>query len=192
MFKKLIFVLILLSPLVYYFYTTSRDAAIAEMIGASENNDVAAMAQRFDWDTLRAQMKEDITAQKKAAASYGDLMGPTLGRVDEVVDYYVQPENIELAYYYHEQLFPEAPEDAFIYEITYQPPFGFGVLLGYPQHSSVPGAENPILRERIKARFIFGLDGFTWKVQDIDTPLFMVPKKTYDRPALERFGPRRP
>ncbi|MGM0422185.1 MAG: hypothetical protein ACQEQL_03700 [Pseudomonadota bacterium] len=188
MLRIFIAVLIIIGPLTWYFYESSKEDVVAEMIAASENEDVEAMAARFKWDELRVQLKENIRARKAALGSYGTSIGPAVSQIDDIVDYYVQPENIELAYYYHNELFPDVPENAFIREIAYAPPFGFSILMGFPTEVDTGLSVDPMLQDRLRARFIFRLDGLTWKVHEINIPIYIVPRRAYDRPALERFG----
>lgn len=189
MLRIFVFIIIIAGPVVWYLYSSSKDDVIAEMIAASQNNDVSTMAERFHWEDIRAQLKTDIRARKNAMGSYGTMIGPDLNKIDDVVDYYVQPENIEIAYYYHAELFPDTPESAFIQNISYVPPFGFSVLLGYPEQNSSTQKIDPVLSSRLQLRLIFRLDGLTWKVRKFEVPIFMVPRRTYGRPAIEYFGP---
>jgi len=181
-------ILLIIGPISWYFYDSSKDDVVAEMIAASQNEDVEAMAARFKWDDLQNQLKDDIKAKKAALGSYGTAIGPSVSRVDDIVEYYVQPQHIELAYYYHNKLFPKVPESAFIREVAYAPPFGFSILLGYPTEITTGPAIDPMLKDRLEARFVFRLDGLTWKVHEIKLPIYMVPRQVYDQPALERFG----
>jgi hypothetical protein len=179
--------LILISPLTWFGYTYSRDATIAGMIEASKQDNVDAFASYVDWEGLRAQLKQDLTAQKKSPI--GASFGPEASKINDVVDYYVLPENIAIAFYYHAEVFENLPEENFILSKGYAPPFGFQITLGYPQNVSGGGAEIAAARQRIKAKFVFGLDGLSWKIKEMHVPIFMVPRHVYSTPAVRVYGP---
>lgn len=181
---------ILVFPSTWFLYNSSKDGVVAEMIAASQNDDVDAMAARFKWDDVRANLKDRISSQKRAMGSYGNMVGPDASKVDEIVDYYVQSENLEIAYIYHDRLFPDVDEQAFIRDIAFAPPFGFSILMGYPKDAENAPTVDPLLQEQLQARFIFRLDGLTWKVHEINLPIFMVPTRTYQQPALQYFKQR--
>lgn len=180
--------LILLTPLVWFGCTYSRDATIAGMIDASKLDNVDAFAAYVDWDALRAQLKQDLAAQKKTPI--GASFGPDAGKINDVVDYYVLPENIAIAFYYHAEVFGNLPEENFILSKGYAPPFGFQITVGYPRNVSADGAQVAAARERIKAKFVFGLDGLSWKIKEMHVPIFMVPRHVYTTPAVRVYGPR--
>jgi len=189
MFRWIFIAWIVIAPVSWFLGDYVRESVIEEMITASQNNDVAAMANRFAWDDLRVWLKEDIAEAKRNLGANGAMLGPTPSKINEVVDYYVQPENIDIVYYYHDLLFPNLKEEDFIQSTGYYPPFGFYVTLGYPEEVTTGNAALlPVMRDRIKARFVFGLDGLTWRVKQMHVPIFMVPKNTYPQPAVDRFG----
>ena len=180
----LIAVLFLIAPAFYFFYEYSRSAVIDDLVAASQRNDVAAFAERVDWDELRAFLKADLAAQKKSPL--GSSFGPELSQIDKVVDYYVQPENIDIAFYYHDDVFTGVPERDFIVAEGLSPPFGFYMTLGFPK--SIDAKEVPASKDRLKARFVFGLDGLTWKIKEMHVPIFMVPRHVYSTPAVKVYG----
>ena len=180
----LIIALFLLTPAVYFFYDYSRDAVIDELVAASQKNDVTVFAARVDWEALRGFLKNDLAAQKRSPL--GSSFGPDLSQIDKVVDYYVQPENIDIAFYYHEDVFTGIPERDFIVAEGFAPPFGFSMTLGFPK--SVDAKEIPAAKDRLKARFVFRLDGLTWKIKEMHVPIFMVPRHVYSTPAVKVYG----
>lgn len=183
----LLIALLLLGPLVWFGYTYTRDATIEGMIEASKKDDVQAFASYVDWDALRAFLKQDLAAQKKTPV--GASFGPEVSKIDDVVDYYVLPENIAIAFYYHAEMFGNLPEENFILAKGYAPPFGFQVTVGYPRAAAAEGPQLAAARERIKATFVFGLDGLSWKIKEMHVPVFMVPRHVYSTPAVQVFGP---
>ena len=168
-------------------YEYSKSAVIDELIADSRRGDVTAAAARFDWPDLRAYMKQNMLEVRKATAMFGDV-GPSESQIPLVVDYYVKPENIGIAFYLHTQMFPQIREEDFIDSTGYAFPFGFQMTLGVPKNISqdeIPQA----LRDKAKVRLVFRLDGLTWKVKEMHVPPFMVPTRVYDTPAILIYGP---
>lgn len=168
---------------IVYFY--SKDKVIDEMIDAAHRADVAAFSSRIDWPGAREYAKTDLAKQKGGLG--GDQMGPAKGDIPRVVDYYMQPANLDIIFYLREELFPNIPEKDFIQSVSYSPPYGFTVTVGLPKN--VGGGEIPEgMRSRIKAWATFRLDGLTWKMREFTVPLFIVPPHVYSTPAVEIYG----
>ena len=168
-------------------YEYGKSTVINELIADSRRGDVAAAAARFDWPELRAYMKQNMVEVRKATAMFGDV-GPSESQIPAVVDYYVQPENIGIAFYLHTEMFPQVKEEDFIDSTGYAFPLGFEMTLGVPK--SISSDEIPqALRDKAKVRIVFRLDGLTWKVKEMHVPPFMVPTTVYDTPAIKIYGP---
>ena len=175
-------------PIGYYIYSAGQKNIIRELKKASQENDLQTMSNRIAWEKLRKFTKADITKTKKALGNYGTTIGPHLSKVDEVVDYYILPENLALLFHYHDKYFPDVTEDDFIHKIGYAPPFGFSVTLGYPENAKKGRGMNPLLKERLKVKAVFRLSPFTWKMTELHVPVFMVPERTYSWPAVQYYG----
>ena len=188
---RIIAILLLLSiiPAGAYFYSHSREAVIAEFIHASQTNNVNAMAERIDFASVRESLKQDLKRQK-APGLFVAQGGPGLDAIDRVVDYYVLPENIAILYYFYDMTFEGVAEAQFIREKGFEAPFGFQITLGMPAEGVKGDAMVSAVRDQVKARLVFGLDGLTWKLKEIYMPAFMVPAHTYSQTALEVFGPK--
>ena len=185
-------ILIIVGPLTYFLYTSSKDAVIDELIMAANTKNAEVMAERIHWDVVRQNTIDDLKSKKATMGSYGTLIGPPKDKIDEIINYYIQRPNIELAYYYHEKLFDNLDPNAFIRDIAFAAPFGFSVTLGYPIEYEGEYQVDPALKQQLKTRFVFKLDGLTWRIQEINIPIFMVPRRIYSRPALEQFGDQNP
>jgi hypothetical protein len=173
-----------------FFY--SKTVVIQEMIDAARLNDAQAIAARFDWPAVREYMKKTLVENKKATAMFGDV-GPPAAQIPAIVDYYMQPENIDIAFYLHQQLFPTVKEEDFIDSTGYVFPFGFRITLGVPQNLANANDIPQIMRDRLKVTFVFRLDGMTWKIKEMRVPLLMVPPTVYDVPAVKIYGrPQKP
>ena len=177
--------LIAIAAIVYVF---SKDKVIDEMMAAAHRADVTAFSSRIDWAGAREYAKADLAKQKGGIG--GDQMGPSKGDIPRVVDYYMQPANLDILFYLREQLFPDIPEKEFIQSVSYAPPYGFTVTLGIPKNMGVrDGGDVPeALRDRLKAWATFRLDGLTWKLREFTVPLFLVPPHVYNTPAVDVYG----
>lgn len=182
-------VFLMLAPVGYFTLTLSQRSVVEEMIAASKGDDAAAISSRVDWPALRNFVKDDIAAAKKGNAYFANL-GPTQSNIAPVVDHYLREENVPLLFYFHDKMFPGTPEDAFIESTGYVPPFGFYVTLAYPKVApGAPSAEMRGLRDRLKVRFVFRLDGATWRIREMHVPLFMVPSQPGVLPVI---SPKKP
>lgn len=189
MFRYILIGWVILSSSTFYFLNYTKDRVIDEVVAAADRHDVNAASARVDWEDLRAQLKASIAEQKKQLAQYSANIGPNENQIGPVVDYYVQPENIGILYHYHDVLFPKVPVRDFIDSASYYPPFGFQVTFGYPKNRPVSDPSLALLKDRIKVRAVFTLDGFTWKISQLHVPVVLVPRQTYPQPAIRLFGP---
>lgn len=191
----LFFVVLMFAPSGYFIWSSGRDAVIDDLVAASQKDDVAAFAERVDFDAVRAFLKQDLNRQRTMPLFQGVSAGLSEQKISEVVDYYVQPENIDILYYYHEQVFENLPERDFIHSITYTPPYGFSVTVGFPKTVSTSNAQGDAAaiaaaRDRFKVRAVFALDGLTFKMKELHVPIFMTPRHVYSTPAVKVFGRR--
>lgn len=180
----IVIVLLLAAPTAYFLCIYGKNSVIAEMISASRANDVAAFGNRVDWEAVRAFLKEDLGRQKQAP--HASAVGPAAAKVSGIVDYYVRPENIPVLYHYHDTLFAEVREEDFILSSGYVFPLGFDVTLAYPASNPLNLGMPKLMHERLRARFVFGLDGLTWKIREMHVPLMMVPSQERALPRPDK------
>ncbi|MBI1216625.1 MAG: DUF2939 domain-containing protein [Alphaproteobacteria bacterium] len=168
-------------------YIHSTHALLRELISDSRRADVQGFDARVDWDALRANLKAELTEKKKSLGSNGASIGPALSEIGKVVDYYIQPGNIGVAYYFHTDMFPTIKEEDFISSSGYAFPFGYQITLGYPK--GIPANDIPkLILDRMKVKLVFRLDGLTWKLKEIEVPLFMTPQQVPGQPLTELYG----
>lgn len=180
----LIILFLMLAPVVYFVTLTAQTSVIEEMIAASKRDDAQAIAARVNWQALRNFVKDDIRQSKKGGVYFANL-GPSETNIGPVVDHYLREENVPLLFYFHDKMFPGTPEDAFIESAGYAAPLGFYVTLAYPKVApGNPSAEMRGLRDRLKVRFVFRLDGMTWRIREMHVPLFMVPGQPNPLPVI--------
>lgn len=175
-------------PVAYLFVLHGKSGVIEEITDITRRSDVDAAAALVDWEHLRGFLKEDIAGQKKKMGSYAASVGPAEEMIGKIVDYYVLPENIDILFYYRELLFPQAEIHDFIHSEGFYPPFGFQVTLGYPKSLPARGDMSAVLRDKMTARLVFRLDGFSWKLKEAHVPLFMVPKQIHEARAVKLLG----
>lgn len=174
-----------------FWYASARSVP-AEVIAAMEQGDVAGLAARVDFDALRAFLKEDLRAKKNDKSPIGSLTagaGPSMDKIDSVVDYYVQPENIPIIYAMRDSAARDIPVEKFVVSRGYVAPYGFSLTFGAPPELLKDGAR--AIADRYRVTVVFTLSGGAWKITEMRVPLYMVPQFTYSQPAVDIYAPRR-
>lgn len=184
----LLAVVLLLLPAGYFAYTLSRDAVVEELIAATKRDDAAAVSARVDWEPLRASLKETLTEQQKFIESRGGRAAMQAQDISAVVDYYAQPENIDILFYQHDLLLPGVREEAFLESVSYAPLIRFKIVFGYPKEAPSLGEVGALLRDRLKVGVVFGLTFSGWKVKAMELPIFMCPTRIHSQPANQIYG----
>jgi len=172
-------------PAAYMTYSMGKSKVVAEIIDASRRDDAEAISARINWDDLRNFLQTDIAAQKKAMGTLGSGIGPHERDIPAIVSHYVQSANIPLLFYYHDALFPGVKEEDFIDKTGFAPPFGFFVVITYPKTATIRHDMAAAMRDRLKVKAVFRLDGLTWKLRELQVPLFMVPSQRHVLPDLD-------
>lgn len=188
MFRKYIFTMgmaILVVLAVGYTITSFASNRITdELIDSFEKGDIKSLQERIAWDDLRHSLA--VLMKKEQELMRGKRTGFHIDEgytVDEIVDYYVQPENIDLLFYFKNKRYAREDASAFIRDIDYAPILGFYVELGRP----VKKAQAMDYYDLVTLRLYFGLDGFSYKLKEMHIPNIFLPKRTYQEPALEHF-----
>ena len=188
MFRKYIFTMgmaILVVLAVGYTITSFASNRITdELIDSFEKGDIKSLQERIAWDDLKHSlavlMKKEQELMRDKRTGFHIDEGYT---VDEIVDYYVQPENIDLLFYFKNKRYAREDASAFIRDIDYAPILGSYVELGRP----VKKAQAMDYYDLVTLRLYFGLDGFSYKLKEMQIPNIFLPKRTYQEPALEHF-----
>jgi Protein of unknown function (DUF2939). len=158
-----------------------------KILAAIDAGDREALEERVEWNELRAYLREDLTAQAKLMKSARLPGGIATSQVDPVVTHYVQPENLEMLFTLKRAFVPDIPAADFLRETSIAGPGSFKMVFTYPR--SAPKAEYVPAALRVEA--IFKLDWFTWKVQALEVPAPIVPKRIVTAEQLiSRFGGR--
>lgn len=136
---------------------------------------------------------KSVSGNKKEAVSRLNFpqlsTGPSEENIDEVVDYYVQPDNLPVLMALKDKRFRAFNPDDFVQNVGFASPFSWTVSFGLPSGrvSEVSDAiNNPEMVSKVQSvmqvTLVFELDGMTWRVTQIRVPLFMVPKRAYNHP----------
>lgn len=168
----------------------SKDRIAEELIAAVEAKDMETIEKRVDFGAIRSYLKADLGKKSRAVRS-GQVnmgIGPVPDKVDEIVEYYVQPEMVAYLLDKRLEIFPDFAAKDFVYTVGFQSPLSFHITVGYPKNE---GSITTLTDKMTAIRFIFkaqgGLFGLRWQAKEMDVPLFMVPPEVYDRSELDRI-----
>lgn len=177
--------LLLISSLMLLGKATVPDRILA----AIDAYDGETLEDRVDWPGLRAYLREDLTAQAKLMKSARLPGGIAPSQVEPVVTHYVQPENLEMLFTLKRAFAPDIPAADFLRETAIAGPGSFKMVFSYPR--SAPKAE--YVPAALRVEVIFHLDWFTWRVDAMEVPAPIVPRRIVTAEELiARFGGRLP
>ena len=165
----------------------SKDRVVAELVAAVEANDKEAALARLDMGALRAFLKSDLKKKSRAVRSgnVGMMLGPEPEKVDQIVDFYVQDDKIDLLFELRPKVFPDAEPEDFIKKVSFDGPFAFSVTVGYPSSGD---AVQPTLSQTVSSvTFVFKATGWKWEAKEMYVPLFMVPRAALSQEDIERL-----
>ena len=151
----------------------SQDSVVAEITAAVRAGDAQALEDRVNWDDLREQLKESLTKQAKLLKAAGLSSGPSVTNVDKIVDHYAQPDKIPVLLGLKAAFLPEIDPDKFIRSYSYTGPASFKVVFWYPRE----GRHAQYIPVTLNVTAVFKLDGFTWKVHELQVPAPLVPSR---------------
>ncbi len=162
----------------------SKDRVVEELVVAARAHDADGLRDRLDFRALRSFLKSDL--KKKAKAVRGGSVtipiGPEPDKIDEIVDFYIQPERIDLLLNLKPNIFPDADPQDFVWDVDFHGPFAFAVTVGYPAEDE----QQTLYSERMSTMtFIFKAHGWVWRAKEMHVPLFMVPRETYSDEEIE-------
>lgn len=188
MFRKYIFIMILAIGVVlafgYMITSFAQNRVTDELVQAFESGDIETLQERVDWESLRHSL---IVSMKKEQELIHDkrrnFRADEGYKVEDIVDYYLQPENIDLLFYFKNRRYPRENARAFIRDTDYAPILGFYVELGRP----VKDNRTMDYYDLVSPRLYFGLDGLTYKLKEMHVPNIFLPTRTYEESALDHF-----
>jgi len=138
----------------------SQNRIVNDFVDAVEKQDTQAIKDRIQFEKAAKNVKKSI----------GDnLNDPT------IIDYYAKPDYIPSIFILKDHFFSEFEARDFIRDVSFDGPFRFSMVLGYPKKEG--SGEITTLNESLsQVRAYFRLDGWTWKIYKADMPDFIVPK----------------
>lgn len=156
-----------------------------KVLAAIDGYDRAALEERVDWDDLRAYLLEDLTNQARLMKSARLPGGIAPSQVEPIVTHYVQPENLEMLFTLKRAFAPDIPAADFLRETSIAGPASFKMVFSYPR--SAPKSE--YVPAALRVEVIFHLDWFTWKVDAMEVPAPIVPKRIVTaEQVVAKFG----
>ncbi len=167
-------------------------AVIHDFIQAAAQNDPAIIDRRVAWDDLRESLNDRLPETLSATSGLlgGRTLGPSPDQVPAIVDYYVRPENLEILFYFRTLFFADVPPEDFIHSSFWVSPYRFHITAGYPQGHEVTSETGISLpTNMMRVRMVFALRGMRWQMTEMHVPVFLIPRRTYDRPATAYFLP---
>lgn len=164
----------------------SKDRIVAELIQSARDGDADALRYRLDFRALRSFMKSDL--KKKARSMRGGSIaipiGPEPEQISDLVDFYIQPERIDMLLDLKPKIFPDADPEDFVWDVDFRGPFAFVVTVGYP----TPEGEQTLYSERMSTiKFVFKGHGWIWRAKEMHVPLFLVPREKYSDEEIEEL-----
>ncbi len=170
---------------------TAKERIVEELVAAAKDEDRATVEDRVDWGSIRDFAKADLKRKSEAvrAGGQGVALGPHPSKIDEIVDFYVQPENIDLLFALRPKVFPKFETRDFVHRVSLRGLDGFEVTIGYPKAPEGSDRfQQPVFSEQLLAiTFVFRLDGWTWRAKEMHVPLFMTPVNIFSDEDIERF-----
>ncbi len=163
----------------YGIYKTTHGNVIQQVIFAFEDNDFETLEERVSWAALRSSLVREI--REKELVQGDEVLKDSSLNVNDLVSYYIQPENIDVLFYLKERHFPSSKYEDFVRDIGYAPLLGFYIELGAPK----PKTHLTSYKDFLNMRLYFSLEGLTYKISALDIPKALIPQKIYDEPLLD-------
>ncbi|MDB5478022.1 MAG: hypothetical protein JWM96_517 [Alphaproteobacteria bacterium] len=159
----------------------ARNQVIREFATAAREGNMYVLSANTDWDSVRDGLKRDL--KERAASS--DTLPRDEAALDELVDYYVRPQNLpSLLYYYNANAAHINPAD-FVRDVSLSGITQFTVEIGAP-----PQFDKPWLNNLEPVRATFALDGLNWKLKQIHAPDYLIPASAPTAHFMTKAGTR--
>lgn len=179
-FTKFIFYLILIAGVaagvINHLNAKKRTPYIYSITDMAARYEDKAIAAEVNWEKLRAFMKADLIERASKTnpltgdKSRGDHLRPE--HINQVVDYYIQPQNIVLLFRLKKGYAPYYYESDFISSIKPYKLTGIEVTFDHPEKKSV---SHPIYgKANVKANFTLN-NRLEWELTQLHVPLYFVP-----------------
>lgn len=151
------------------FQEATKKSIVDQFATAARQGDIHVLNEGTDWTSVRNWLKSDLKMRHKGDSQNTSVTNKPQ-QVDEIVDYYVRPENLpSLLYYYNENAGHVKPE-AFVREVHFTGLREITVEIGAP-----PQLDKPWMNSLAPVRAIFELEGSGWKLKRLDAPDYLIP-----------------
>lgn len=140
---------------------------------SARNFSIADIRERTDWDSLRAWLKKDLNRRTQSYIAQSGGFNMTDQEIKNLVDFYVQPVNLPLLFYYHRQRAANTDPGSFIRSTKMISPIRMQMELNYPaSEKTVAWKKNlpPLVAE-------FEFKEMSWKLTKLHTPLHLLPNR---------------
>jgi len=155
----------------------AREHVSAKLIKATKTGDIATIDHLTDWAALRDWLKEDLKhrADSAIAKSTGHALSDE--KIDKLVDFYIRPDNIPSLFFFQKEVAPNVNPADFIRDVTFDGVSRMVVTIAFP-----PQEDKPWINSLEPVRAIFELENMEWKLVELHTPFYLLPK---DAPNLK-------
>lgn len=142
---------------------------IHDFAQAAKQGNIYALKLHTDWASVKENLKDDLLHRAHKPAS--DLPKDA-GAVNELVEYYVRPDNLpQLLSAYRNMAGPVSP-DAFVRDARLSGIREITVELGIP-----PQLDKPWLNNLEPVRAVFALNRKGWVLKKVIAPDYLIPSK---------------
>lgn len=148
---------------------TVKDRFINEVTRAVAQGQIHIFTKNTDWNHLRSELKADL----KQRATYNLSLPQNEAVLENVVDYYVRPENMpDLLHYYKKHAAHLQIRD-FIRRIYFSGLTEMTIEIAPP-----PQLDKPWLNRQAPMRAVLRLQGTRWVLKELDAPDYLIPSRT--------------
>ena len=150
----------------------TQDAAKRSLINdfatATQNGDIYRLSSTLDWNSVRAHLKQDILSDNVRSEHAGLPTQPEA--VNELVNYYVRPENVPMLISMYKNGARDIDPKAFIQEVNFSGWREITMHIAAP-----PQFQQPWINRLKPVEVIMTLETSGWKIKRIRPPEYLIP-----------------
>lgn len=151
-----------------------RDRQLDKVFDATSAEDIGSLINLISWGEFRENVKEDIGKKIVTVRNNGRSPAPvtnlSVQDVNRILEYYIQPESVEILLRIKRGYAPELSPTSFLKRTGFNGLTGFKAVFTHPD----PRHGNMFIRSQ-EVTVYFELRGTEWKIVDADIPLVFVP-----------------
>jgi hypothetical protein len=149
------------------FQEATKRALVTDFAIAARQGNIYALNENTDWASVRDWMKRDLKQRPRFATGITPV-----SKADELVEYYVRPENLpSLLYYYNTNARHMDPE-AFVRDVRFS-----GITEITVEIAAPPQLDKPWINQLEPVRAVFQLEGLGWKLKKLNAPDYLIPSE---------------